>query len=324
MPDFSTQNGNSIATIPVTALLPVKNGMKYISRARRQVASTCRDKDEIIIVDDNSTDGTFAELETWASQDHRVRILKNPGDGLVSALNLGIRESTNKWIARFDVDDTYNFERIQKQSNMIKPNVVAVFSDYEVLRPSGKSLGVIPSPVDSDAVDVSLVSSRRTPHPSVLFLKDAVISVGGYLPQDFPAEDLSLWLRLSREGLLKSMPEVLLGYELGVNSVSGQKRELIQRKTSSLIRDIGIRSSSLNSAHQRFDEILNSYSHLKFSFERQILFTQELSKALKIAGKSTSTPPMRSLVRRLELDLIRAGMNISADTIKRRMYRKLG
>jgi hypothetical protein len=117
---------------------------------------------------------------------------------------------------------------------------------------------------------------------------------------------------------------VLLGYELGVNSVSGQKRELIQRKTSSLIRDIGIRSSSLNSAHQRFDEILNSYNHLKYGFERQILFTQELSKALKIAGKSTSTSPMRCLVRRLEFDLIRAGMNISADTIKRRMYRKLG
>lgn len=324
MPDFTTHNANSTAMIPVTALLPVKNGLKYISRARIQVANTCRDKDEILIIDDNSFDGTFAELEKWASQDHRVRILKNSGDGLVSALNLGIRESTNKWIARFDVDDTYNFERIQKQSSMIKPNVVAVFSDYEVLRPSGKSLGIIPSPVDPDAVDVSLVSSRRTPHPSVLFSKEAVISVGGYLPQDFPAEDLSLWLRLSREGLMKSIPEVLLGYELGLNSVSAQQRELIQRKTSSLIRDIGIHAPSLNSAHQRFDEILDSYSQLKFGFERQILFTLELSKALKIADKSTRTSPMRNLIRRLELDLIRAGMNISAETMKRRLYRKLG
>ena len=324
MPDFTTHDANSTAMIPVTALLPVKNGLKYISRARIQVASTCRDKDEILIIDDNSTDGTFAELGKWASQDHRVRILRNSGDGLVSALNLGIRESTNEWIARFDVDDTYNFERIQKQSSMIKPNVVAVFSDYEVLRPSGKSLGIIPSPVDPDAVDVSLVSSRRTPHPSVLFSKEAVISVGGYLPQDFPAEDLSLWLRLSRAGLMKSIPEVLLGYELGLNSVSGQQRDLIQRKTSSLIRDIGIHAPSLNSAHQRFHEILDSYSHLKFGFERQILFTQELSKALKIAGKSTRTSPMRSLIRRLELDLIRAGMNISAETMKRRLYRKLG
>jgi hypothetical protein len=117
---------------------------------------------------------------------------------------------------------------------------------------------------------------------------------------------------------------VLLGYELGLNSVSGQQRELIQRKTSSLIRDIGIHAPSLNSAHQRFDEILKSYSQLKFGFERQILFTQELSKALKIAGKPTSTPPMRNLIRRLEVDLIRAGMNISAEAMKRRLYRKLG
>jgi glycosyltransferase involved in cell wall biosynthesis len=322
--DYSSANTNSVAINPVTALLPIKNGLKYILRAKLQVSTTCRDKDEILIVDDNSTDGTLAELESWASQDQRVRILKNSGDGLVSALNLGISESTNQWIARFDVDDTYSFERIQKQLSMIKPNVVAVFSDYEILRPNGKSLGVIPSPVDPDAVEISLISSRRTAHPSVLFSKEAVMSVGGYLSEDFPAEDLSLWLRLSRAGLLISMPEVLLNYELGKNSVSGQKRELIQRKTSSLIQDIGIRATSLHSASQRFDEILDSYSQLKFSFERQILFAQELSNALKVSGKSTSLAPVSGLIKRLDLDLVRAGMSISAETTKRRIYRKLG
>lgn len=322
MPNFISENTNSVAAIPVTALLPIKNGLKYISRAKLQVATTCRDKDEILIVDDNSTDGTSVELERWASQDERVRIVKNSGDGLVSALNLGIKESTNQWIARFDVDDNYNFERFQKQLIVIKPDVVAVFSDYEILRPNGKSLGVIPSPVDPDAVNVSLISSRRTAHPSVLFSKEAVMSVGGYLSEDFPAEDLSLWLRLSRAGLLISVPEVMLNYELGMNSVSGQKRELIQRKTSRLIRDIGILDTSLNFAYQRFDEILDSYSQLKYSFERQILFVQELSKALKVSGKSTGLAPVRNLIKRIDIDLIRAGMSISAGTTKRRVYRK--
>lgn len=324
MPNFFNENTNSVAAIPVTALLPIKNGLKYISRAKVQVATTCREKDEILIVDDNSTDGTSAELERWASQDERVRIVKNSGEGLVSALNLGIKESTNQWIARFDVDDTYDFERFKRQLSIIKPNVVAVFSDYEILRPNGKSLGVIPSPVDPDAVEISLISSRRTAHPSVLFSKEAVMSVGGYLSEDFPAEDLSLWLRLSRAGLLISVPEVLLNYELGKNSVSGQKRELIQKKTSSLIRDIGIRATSLHSACQRFDEILDNYGQLKFSSGRQILFAQELSKALNVSGKSTRLEPVRSLIKRLDLDLIRAGMSISAETTKRRIYRKLG
>ena len=322
MPNFFNENTNSVAAIPVTALLPIKNGLKYISRAKVQVATTCREKDEILIVDDNSTDGTSAELERWASQDERVRIVKNSGDGLVSALNLGIKESTNQWIARFDVDDTYDFERFQRQLSMIKPNVVAVFSDYEILRPNGKSLGVIPSPVDPDAVEISLISSRRTAHPSVMFSKEAVMSVGGYLSEDFPAEDLSLWLRLSRAGLLISVPQVLLNYELGMNSVSGLKRELIQKKTSCLIREIGILASSLNSACQRFDEILGSYSQVKFTCEREILFAQELSKALKISGRPTSLAPLRSLLKRLDVDLVRAGMSISAETTKRRLYRK--
>ena len=183
---------------------------------------------------------------------------------------------------------------------------------------------MIPSPVDPDAVEISLISSRRTAHPSVLFSKEAVMSVGGYLSEDFPAEDLSLWLRLSRAGLLISTPEVLLNYELGKNSVSGQKRELIQKKTYSLIRDIGIRATSLHSAYQRFDEILDNYGQLKFSSERQILFAQELSKALKVSGKSTRLEPVKSLIKRLDLDLIRAGMSISAETTKRRIYRRFG
>ena len=120
------------------------------------------------------------------------------------------------------------------------------------------------------------------------------------------------------------MPEVLLNYELGKNSVSGQKRELIQKKTYSLIRDIGIQVTSLHSACQRFDEILDDYGQLKFSSERQILFAQELSKALNVSGKPTRLEPVRSLIKRLDLDLIRAGMSISAETTKRRIYRKLG
>jgi glycosyltransferase involved in cell wall biosynthesis len=324
VPDFERENADVLASIPVTALLPIKNGLNYVARARHQLENTCRENDEILVIDDNSIDGTAAFLEKWASEDQRVRVLKNSGEGLVSALNLGVKESTNQWIARFDVDDTYNFERIHKQVSRIKHNVVAVFSDYKILRPNGQSLGIIPSPVYSDAVAVSLISSRRTAHPSVIFSRDAVMSVGGYLPSDFPAEDLSLWLRLSRVGQLVSTPEVLLNYELGLNSVSGQKRHLIQSMTSSLIRDVGIEAASLDSAYQRVDELMESYSHLNFGCERQILFIQELSKALKFSGKSTMFGPVKHLIKRINIDLVRAGMNISVETFKRRAYRKQG
>ncbi len=324
MLNFNNGTSKSRATIPITAVLPIKDGVKYIARARCQLENTCGNKDEILVINDNSTDGSLEELNKWAKEDKRVRILNNEGDGLVAALNLGIMESTNNWIARFDIDDTYDFERIQNQISALKPTVVGVFSDYKILRPNGQSLGVIPSPVDSDAVEISLVSSRRTAHPSVLFSKEAVISVGGYVSQDFPAEDLSLWLRLSRVGQLVSVPEILLNYELGLNSVSGQKRDLIQKKTSYLIHEIGLKHSSLTSAHQRVDEILESYIPMNFGKERQILFLQELSKAFRISGRNKNFTTLEKLIKRLDTGLIGAGLSISAGAIKRRTYRKFG
>ena len=310
--------------ISVTALMPIRNGLKFIPNARYQLSNCCRANDEILIVNDNSTDGTLLELQKWALEDSRVRIINNEGEGLVSALNLGVKESSNNWIARFDVDDKYNLTRIQKQISVFDSETVAIFSDYKIFDLEGILLGTIPSPVDSDAVEISLINSRRTAHPSVLFSKEAVDSVGGYRSDDFPAEDLSLWLRISRVGKLVSVPEVLLNYELGLNSVSAKMRGLILRKTKGLIHDIGVKESSLKLGLERADEILDGYMGLRLVNERQLLFLQELSKALKISGESKQLLMLEKLIKRLDRNLISAAISISVGAIKRRVYRKFG
>ena len=310
--------------IPVSALLPVKNGMKFIFSAKQQISNTCRAYDEILVVDDNSTDGTFRELQRWAAEDSRVRVLSNAGQGLVSALNLGVAESTNSWVARFDVDDKYREDRLKQQITLVNLETVAIFSDYEIWQPDGISVGKIPSPVDSDAVKISLVNSRRTAHPSVLFSKDAVLEVGGYIAEDFPAEDLSLWLRLSRVGKLSSVPQVLLNYQLGLSSISGQQRALIIRRTSDLLHQIGVHDVAIKSGFERVDEILDTYSDLNLTKEREILFLQELSKALEISGENKRLAILTKLAKRLDKNMVNAALNISIGAARRRIYRKLG
>ena len=313
-----------VSPIAVTALMPVKNGLSYISSSKQQLSNTCREFDEILVVDDNSSDGTLIELQRWAEQDSRVRVLSNPDQGLVSALNLGIKESSNNWIARFDVDDKYAEHRLEAQVTAAKFETVAIFSDYEMWSPNGRALGKIPSPVDSDAVKISLVNSRRTPHPSVLYSKEAVLAVGGYRAKDFPAEDLSLWLRMSRVGKMVSIPQVLLSYQLRRNSVSGQQRTLITKKTSELLRNIGIQDEVTNSGYQRLEEILDSYMNLHLGKERQILFIQELARSLEMSGNKVGKIRTDTLVRRADKKMISAAGSILSGTIKRRMYRKFG
>ena len=180
---------------------------------------------------------------------------------MVSALNQGISESTNRWIARFDVDDTYEKERLEVQRTYIDKSVVGIFTDYDFYSEHGQYLGVIPTAIDSRAVTISLISSTRTAHPSVLFDKEAVLEVGGYREIDFPAEDLSLWLRLSRRGKLISIPKVLLHYRLSGNSITGQKR---------------ISPSSINEFIEGLPEIQRTYAENTYEQERTILLIRDL------------------------------------------------
>ena len=324
MANLSTSGNQAQQPISVTALLPVKNGMKYILTAKEQLSLTCRKFDEIIVIDDESTDGTLPELKRWAHEDSRVRVINNSGQGLVSALNLGLLESSNNWVARFDVDDKYSQNRIDQQVAVIDSETIAIFSDYEICCPNGDSLGKIPSPVDSDAVKISLVNSRRTAHPSVLFSREAVLSAGGYRAEDFPAEDLSLWLRMSKIGNLVSIPQVLLNYQLRSNSVSGQHRALILKKTSELQYQIGTHRELLKSGFERADTILESYEGLELAKERQILFLQELMKAFELAGDKKRGVLLGKLLRKMNLDMCKALIDISTETAKRRIYRKFG
>jgi hypothetical protein len=110
----------------------------------------------------------------------------------------------------------------------------------------------------------------------VLFDKDAVIEVGRYREIDFPAEDLSLWLRLSREGKLISIPKVLLHYRLSINSITGQKRNEAIKKKNQLLREIGIAPTSINEFIEGLPEIQRTYAENSYEQERTILLIRDL------------------------------------------------
>lgn len=260
----------------ISILLPIKNGAKFVHASLSSILESCRKDDEIVVIDNFSVDRTSEIIRGVMKTDSRVRLIKSTNQGLVSALNQGVSEATNRWIARFDVDDTYEKERLEVQRSYIDKSVVGIFTDYDFYSEYGQYLGVMPTAIDSRAVTISLISSTRTPHPSVLFDKETVLEVGGYREIDFPAEDLSLWLRLSREGKLISIPKVLLHYRLSVNSVTGQKRNEAIKKKNQLLREIGIASTSINEFIEGLPEIQRTYAENSYEQERTILLIRDL------------------------------------------------
>jgi glycosyltransferase involved in cell wall biosynthesis len=209
----------------ITCLIPNKNGASFIGYFERYFQSISDIPLEILIIDDNSTDTSLQLLKSWEVRDSRVKVLSNPRSGLVEALNFGIENSSYDWIARFDIDDEYSPDRLKIQAKLLDDQVTLVFSDYEFMTASGDSFGLMPSPIYHPQIILSLFSNRRTPHSSALFSKSAAISAGMYRKEEFLAEDLALWLRLSELGTLRSSPEPLLKYRISQSSTLGKNRD---------------------------------------------------------------------------------------------------
>lgn len=265
----------------ISVVMSVKNGAHFLPNSIKDIESNVLADDEILVINDGSSDGTEALLANWARVNSQVQLITTEALGFVNALTLGIREATNNWIARFDVDDRYPHNRLSAQKAQISDEIAAIFCDYKFWSETQKSLGVIPGAITASATAVSLISSQRTPHPGVIFNRLAVAAAGGYQAEDFPAEDISLWLRMAKTGKLITTPQVLVNYRLSKTSVSGRNRNLIMLKKEELISKIGINHKSVVDCLTNWREYFAEYGCVPLGTERKVLFYRDLRKCLK-------------------------------------------
>ena len=259
-----------------SALIPIRNGLSYLPKFKSYF-DAIPSNFEIVIVDDDSSDGTSSFLNEWERTDERVCLVKAKGEGLVKALNLGLSASQSDWIFRFDVDDTYQPERIASQLSLInQPNLVACFSDYKIVSESNDNLGYIPSAINSSATYLSLISSSRTPHPSAMLRREALTEIGGYKDQDLPCEDLGLWLRLKKLGNLSSIPQPTLQWRMSANSLTGANRASMMHRKNQLLAEFFDFEFARNSFLNESEEILVSYDKENYAVERKLLYIFDL------------------------------------------------
>jgi glycosyltransferase involved in cell wall biosynthesis len=219
----------SAYTRRVSVIIPVRNGAATIERALVSVLSELSDQDELIVVDDNSIDGTRDVVAKFGDD---VIYVSNSGSGIVDGLNTGLRRARGMYIGRCDADDAWVTGRLSTQIDALEsnPDAAACFGAAILIDAQGNHRGVQVPPAGPEALRSSLLRRNVLVHGAILARHLAIDRVGGY--RDLPgAEDYDLWLRLTRSAPIVTIQKAVYIYSLSNATSFNLKRRIAAKST---------------------------------------------------------------------------------------------
>ncbi len=89
----------------VSVIIPAFQAEKTLARALDSVLAICNISLEVVVVDDGSTDDTFAIAQRFAAADLRVNLIRQENGGRSAARNRGFSAARGEWIMFLDSDD---------------------------------------------------------------------------------------------------------------------------------------------------------------------------------------------------------------------------
>jgi glycosyltransferase involved in cell wall biosynthesis len=261
--------------LPVSVVLPVRNEAPRLDAAIASITRNFSTRDELVVVVNGSTDESYLVAQRSTRHLERIKVINLENVGLVNALNLGIHLAENEIIVRADADDSYPAERIDDQVDSLTTGSVAVFGDY-CLRRGGKQLAYVPSAISSPYVALSLAHPVRTPHPGSLFLRAAWEAAGRYKHEDFPCEDLGLWLRMSHVGNFSSVPKPVVFHQHSRATKTKSTLKARQLTAKKLLSSNPVQRSVFEAGLSELVDYRRTLQGISHSLQRQALATYDL------------------------------------------------
>ncbi|MFC0590373.1 glycosyltransferase [Novosphingobium aquiterrae] len=222
----------------LSVAMSVYNGERFLESAIASVLAQTFTDYEFLILDDGSTDSSRAIIAAAAARDSRIRPIVRENRGLVVSLNELLVEARAPLIARMDADDLCKPERFAKQIAFL-----AAYPDHGVIGSYTRDIDENGAayhnsgddhPVTHDAFLHNIVhGGPLLAHPSVIYRRDVVLSVGGYHAAFRHCEDYDLWLRVAHHTKIANLPERLLDYRHYAGQVSN--RHAVEQQTGAAI-----------------------------------------------------------------------------------------
>ena len=192
-----------MTTPKVTVIIPVYNTERLLDRCLESVVRQSLSDIEIICVDDGSTDGSPALLDSWAERDARIRVIHQTNGRQGKARNAALRVARGEYVGMIDSDDYIPeeyFERLYSaateanadvaicgivKQKPVGERVVIAFDRVEVVSDADAKLRVCHCPPEFHPVNklyrsamlerLGLRFKEGVPYEDVMFVTRAIV-----------------------------------------------------------------------------------------------------------------------------------------------------
>ncbi|AQT69623.1 putative glycosyltransferase EpsJ [Anaerohalosphaera lusitana] len=281
----------------IAAVIPAYNVGKYIGRTIESVLAQTRPADEIIVVDDGSTDDTAEKIESFGD---KVKLIRQQNAGASVARNTGIEAATSEWIALLDGDDEWLPHHLQNQEHILKNNPDLHWStaNFKFCYCADKTQK---NQSDPDAMRTALSDKQyleeyfqafinhTTGCTDTIIVKRQILFEAGLFTPDQPmANDLDMWWRIAylcpRIGC---SPEPAAIYHLHVaNSITKV------HKSPSILADLIEKHIQIAKDHNAYHRFRPCAEHLLRFWIHKYFFDERISEIRPLTDRFPHILPL--------------------------------
>ncbi len=207
----------------VSVCMATYNGSPFIQEQVLSILEQTVAVDEIIIVDDASSDNTIDLLRSFS--DPRFVLLQNEINiGVVRSFEKSLMHATGDLILLCDQDDIWRRDKVErfKQLFELHADVTMVISDASVIGANGELLreSWFGSPHSMPGLLSNLMRNRYT--GCLLGMRRAVLAHCLPIPPRVPMHDMWIGMLCQLYGRIGYLPEPLVGYRRHTSNVSSE------------------------------------------------------------------------------------------------------
>ena len=183
--------------------------------AMDSIINQTRKPDEIVLVRDGQVPEELQSvIDEYVQGNEMFKYVPlEENGGLGNALKVGLEHATGELIARMDTDDISAPDRLEKQIRFMEEHPEISVLGGEVEEFIGTVENIVAQkfvPCEDDEIKEFIKLRNPFNHPTVIFRKEAVDSVGGYVELHY-LEDYYLWCRMAVNGhKFANLPDTLV------------------------------------------------------------------------------------------------------------------